>query len=137
MLPNINPSTGVRYGIVSLDSLAEWAGDEFLVYGTNESFIAALDEARGGGDWLSEAVFEEEYEEDEDVYSLELAKDGLKLQLSYLGGAPLVWVLESAHTTRARLCSPCVPNGGDLDSLDEGGFVCYTLPPEWFREEEE
>jgi hypothetical protein len=38
-----------------------------------------------------------------------------KLMLSYLGGAPLLWVLEGPVTISSVLCSPCVPGAVDLD----------------------
>lgn len=127
-MSNVNPETGIRYGVVSLNSLAEWVFDEFFQSGVNLSYQAALDE------WISEGNDPDsedfEYESDEDTYELETS-DGLKLGLSTLGGAYNVWVLESPHTVRCGLCSPCCPNAGNLDSYGE--FVAYTLPPEWFR----
>jgi len=119
MIPNINPETGIRYGVVSLNSLQDWVWEEFEYKG--ELLTEVDDEAE---DWPEEPAYELEVED-------------MKLQLGWLGGAPLVWVLKSPHTTRARECSPCVPNAGDLDSLDEGGFECYTLPEDWFYKEEQ
>jgi hypothetical protein len=125
---------------VSLNSLADWVYDEFFYHGTNETEAAARDEymSQFEGDEIDTDKIEEEfydsYEGWEEEYSLE--KDGMKLQLGYLGGAALVWVLESPHTTYSRPCSPCVPNAGDLDSLSDTGIECYTLPPEWFATEE-
>ena len=138
MLPNINPQTGIRYGVVALHSLAEWVYDEFFYHGRNITQEAIEQEAIATGDldpedeqavqdfWDGYAVEEEEFE---------LERDGLKLLLSYLGGAPLVWVCESPVTTHARPCSPCVPGAGNLDSLDPDGVECYTLPSEWFNTE--
>jgi hypothetical protein len=142
---NTNPSTGVRYGTVYLQSLAGWAFEEFLYHGTNLSYEAARKDFEqefraayeGEPDDLDDALdealdgFNEDYTGEEETYRLE--KDGLELELSYLGGAPMVWVLKSPHTARVRLCSPCVPNAGDLGSPDEGGVEAYTLPPEWFE----
>ena len=71
-----------------------------------------------------------EYSAEEECYEAEV--DGMKLGLSWLGGAPFVWVYESPHTTHARECSPCVPHAGDLDSKDPGGFECYDLPVDWY-----
>lgn len=67
--------------------------------------------------------------DDEPVHEFEI--DGVKGQTAWLGGALLVWVFESPHLTKAWLCSACVPNCGDLDSLDEDGEECYDVPPEW------
>ena len=133
-MPNMNPETGIPYGVIALNSLADWVFDEFFDKGTDETYAAALAEWEAEhpdddppddfGEWIDEAE-----------YSLE-TPEGLKLGLSYLGGAPLVWVFESPHTTVTRACSPCVPGAGDLDSPGDG-VRCYTLPLEWFADARE
>ena len=136
-MPNYHPETGIAFGVASLNGLQDWVFDEFFYQGTNVSYEAAVDDWRaetGGGpdedppqDWC------DSYEGDEECYELEY-KDGMKLGLSYLGGAPLVWVFESDYVVNAPACSPCVPGAGDLDSrgASSGGSVrCYGLPPEW------
>lgn len=55
--------------------------------------------------------------------------------LSYLGGAPMIWAMKTPFLTKARLCSPCVPNAGDLDSPDPDGYECYAVEPDWFEGE--
>ena len=57
--------------------------------------------------------------------------EGVKYEISWLGGAPLLFVLESPVISKARLCSPCVPNAGDLNSLDDVGYECYGIPEYW------
>jgi hypothetical protein len=61
--------------------------------------------------------------------------EGVRYAISHLGGAPLLWVFESPIISTARLCSPCVPNAGDLDSLDDDGYECYGIPSTWRRAE--
>jgi hypothetical protein len=69
--------------------------------------------------------------------------DGVKYRISWLGGAPLLWVFEGPLGVANRLCSPCVPGAADLD----GGFTlademaagedysrmheCYCVPRSW------
>ena len=143
MTANINPDTGIRYGVASLNSLAEWVWDEFFTNGTNLTAQQAeadfkrdfaLENDREPSD-DEEQEFWDGYEADEECYELEA--DGMRLELSYLGGAAIVFVLESPHIGQARECSPCVPNAGDLDNRERGGFDCYSLPAEWFRSVEE
>lgn len=137
MVPNQNPETGIRYGVASLDSLAEWVWEEFALQGRNLTSEAAWEEFK------SELGREPTEEEDRDFWDgymgeeeeYELEADGMKLGLGYLGGAPLVWVFESPHIARVRECSPCIPGGGDLDSPDPGGFDAYTLPPAWWEKD--
>ena len=81
---------------------------------------------------IEEPIIEGEYE-------------GVKYHISWLGGAPLLWVFEGPVGYCNSLCSPCVPNAGDLDSgfelwddLEEGdwdgkGFECYVVPRDWLR----
>jgi len=108
---NINPDTGVRYGVVSLNNLCDWVFEEFIHHGVNESEKEAVRE------YLKENPDDPDlndfyYESEEDTLTLETTvKDSsgnecrLNLMLTYLGGAPLVWVLDSPCTALARLCS--------------------------------
>jgi hypothetical protein len=136
MAPNTNPETGIRYGVVSLHSLEDWVWDEFFQSGTNLTYQACLEEWRSENPDADEDEFNDSYEGEEECYEL-VTSEGLKLGLSYLGGAGLVWVYESPHKTTARLCSPCCPNAGDLDNRTPGGVECYTLPEDWFRSNED
>lgn len=67
--------------------------------------------------------------------------DGVNYQITWLGGAPLVWSLDGPVGYALQLCSPCVPNAADLDAglaedPDEG-YICHTIPANWFDDEEE
>lgn len=80
-------------------------------------------------------LWEEMYDTDgADEYSYEYTTPAgpVKLRLGHLGGAPLLWVIESPYFTRASWCSPCVPGAGDLDNpkslTAEGGVRCHCLP---------
>lgn len=88
-----------------------------------------------------ERRFEEEVE---DLYieepSIVGEVEGISYQIGWLGGAPLLWVLTGPVGRCAKLCSPCVPNAGDLDSgftTDEvnEGYECYVVPQDWMPEE--
>lgn len=47
----------------------------------------------------------------------------------------VIQVVRSKWIVRdARWCSPCYPGQADLDSTD-GGVVAYTLPKDWFDDE--
>jgi len=132
MIPNINPETNIPYGVASLNSLKDWVYDEFFTYGVNTSYAAALDEWKKTNPDCDEQEFADDYEGEEECYSLET--DGMSLELSYLGGAAMVFVLKSSSTTLCSQCSPCVPNAGDLNSQHELGIRAYTLPGDWFED---
>lgn len=160
-MSNINPDTGVRYGVVALQSLDPDLADR-LMYGpqaSNLSYDQAYEEARdkaetsaaeraaelgfvhGSRDWddyvedqvdLALDEFSDTYQSSEDVYAGVL--NGITYRISWLGGAPFLWALQSPEIVGVRsLCSPCIPNAGDLDSgLDPQGYPCYGLPADWY-----
>lgn len=82
-----------------------------------------------------------------DEPKIEGTYDGVKYGISWLGGAPLLWVYEGPIGYANRLCSPCVPNAADLD----GGWnefettdtdtdtayehQCYVVPRDWLAME--
>jgi len=67
--------------------------------------------------------------------------EGVEYQITWLGGAPLLWVLKGPQGWANQLCSPCVPNAANLDDgytltteprhQDEGDFLCYCTPRDW------
>ncbi len=61
--------------------------------------------------------------------------EGVRYEISWLGGAPLLWVFESPVISKAKLCSPCCPNAGDLNSLDDDGYECYGIPADWYAKD--
>lgn len=61
-------------------------------------------------------------------------------QVSSLGGAPLIWVLNSPYVTPCRECSPCIPNAGNLDDMAVLGAhncVAYCMHPGEIEAEED
>lgn len=87
-------------------------------YSCREDFIDTEMDRRSQHIEIDEPIHEGEYE-------------GVKFRTTWLGGALMVWIFQSPYLTRARLCSPCVPNCGDLDNLDPDGEECYDVPPDW------
>lgn len=139
---NVNPDTGVRYGIISAQSLHDEIIDDIYREGVDVHWEQARKELEQrirndcDDDEIVDEIVDEACEamsdkwyDDEPVY--EFVIDGVKGRTTWLGGALLVWVFESPFVTKANLCSPCVPNCGDLDSLDENGQECYDVPPDW------
>jgi hypothetical protein len=100
-------------------------------YPDRESFIDGEFEKRAQDIQIDEPVIEGEHE-------------GVKYRISWLGGAPLLWVFEGPIGYAERLCSPCVPNAADLDGgfePDTGdehgtGYLCYIVPRDWLSEVE-
>lgn len=150
MMTNCNPESGVRYGTIYMNHLDPDTADWLWTGGTNVSEEEALKEARDEIECavqreINEGQLDAWQRESEVEYRMQSVSDnmqidepyiegeceGVKYGISHLGGAGLLWVYWSPHTTRARPCSPCVPNAGDLESLDPEGYECYDVPPDW------
>ena len=153
-MTNLNPKTGIRYGCVYLNSLdpytASWLWDDAENLSEAEAYaelkneiraqVEAENEDEGFGKW-DESEVEDEVERRLELESeciqveeptLAGTCEGVRYEISWLGGAPLLWVLESPVISKARLCSPCCPNAGDLNSLDDDGYECYGIPADWY-----
>ena len=91
-------------------------------------------------------AYMEQWECDEPTYRLE--DGGFIYEMSYLGGAEIIFVLDAPIVTFAHRCSPCVPNAGDLgtpSSFEEymtgresywsptSGVCCFAIDTEWFE----
>lgn len=153
-MTNTNPETGIRYGTIYLNHLDGDTADWLFTEGTNVSEEEAYKDAEieiraevaaeiesGEFDdenndlenevnwrmqnWSDNCQIDEPYIEGE--------SEGVKYGISWLGGAPLLWVYKSPHITKHGLCSPCVPNAGDLES--EGDYECYDVPTGWKEKE--
>lgn len=82
-----------------------------------------------------QALHEEDYFVTDDCgeHEYEYEDEGFKYRLARLGGAPLVWVIESPYVTYCRSCSPCIPNAGDLDNCvpeNEANSIAYCVDPD-------
>lgn len=148
MTVNINPTTGIRYGVIALNDLDQDVVTD-LLYGvgvTDVSSAEAAVEARKDAtrraqyegipederqDWIDEKVEREmEYLEiGEPVFEGDL--DGVKYRTFWLGGSHHLFILESPVIGTFRLCSPCVPNAADLSNPDPNGYEGYDVPADW------
>ena len=149
---NTHPITGIRYTVYSMRNLKSWIYEE-LFYGsqaTDLSYEEAYEEelslaikraryeAEVNGKEFDEAGFTEDWECPEleiDEPNIAGTYDGVRYEISWLGGAPLLWVLESPHTGQFVLCTPCCPQSCDGDSPIAGGFTGYAVPEEWLSKE--
>ena len=106
-MTNINPKTGIRYG---------------TIYGRLSPLL--LTDIFEHGKIINE-------NKDCPDYSYR-DSEGNEFMVSYLGSAPLIWCLKTDKIVKARLCSPCVPNAGNLSELDdEYGEKCYGVPDKY------
>lgn len=139
---NIDPKTGIRYGVISggsflIDDLAPNYGNPTCpkcggeVVETCESTMTDDPSARGTDyacenchdTWRSDECF------GDDPLSWGYTGEGYEIT-SCLDSDYMV--LRSPYYTLAAFCSPCVPGAGNLDSPCADGVQCYALGPEWF-----
>lgn len=158
--PNIHPITNVRYGVLCLRGIdSDVSSDLMFQNGIDTNYIEAMisrinstdiefnSDANDNEntyqywdriqkelealdyDWYD---FHEEYQDfTGDVYACQM--DGVTCIVN--NNDNVLMVLESPVIVNAALCSPCYPNAGDLDNLDEDGYETYFVPDSWFIEE--
>ena len=151
-MTNTNPETGIRYGCIYLNSLdpdtASWLWDDAENLSEAEAYAELKSE-------IEAQVMEECPDLDESEIEIEVEKlldcaaqdieideptlagtcEGVRYEISWLGGAPLLWVFESPVISKTKLCSPCCPNAGDLNNLDDDGYECYGIPADWYAKD--
>ena len=166
MQTNIHPTTGVRYAIYHInndlhpdiwDMIYAYGGEDLnMLEARGEALRKAEDALRdlGFSKWAVERCldtlhedFNEHYENDEPIYEGKSA--GVKWRVTWLGGAPHLWVFESPFFAVGHECSPCVPgalDGGsqvgifhDLATAEanaraNGLVVGYSVLPSWLRD---
>jgi len=137
MKPNVSPNTGVRYGIIAERSLNSDVYLDIMSQGVDvyyheyemdirKQIMIDDDIPDDEKEWAIEKELEAYYH-DEPVYEFDI--DGVSGRTTWLGGALLIWVFKSPVIRKHALCSPCVPNCGDLDS--DGDYECYDVPDDW------
>lgn len=149
MIPNFDKVTGIHYGVVNANKLNPEKLEEIIQRGKTGRDVEneeTLDEVRGLlEDLLSpnrledamacieELLGEEDINNDGATYSFE-GIDGVSGH--YDTNNNIVMIYKSDYFTMCRLCSPCYPNAGDLDSFDTLGFDTYSPPLDWWDAED-
>lgn len=108
-LPNRDPDTGIRYGVISANAVDYW--------------------------WeAAESQYECECEPDRDCMcdpvSHDVDEEGVKASC---GESNDIFVFISPFFTRAAFCSPCAPGACYLTDPCEDGERAYCLGHEWFE----
>jgi len=154
---NYNPETGISFGVIAISSIdGDIAADLWdLAYAAeydrffSEHQNAEIRRLDGNPDdidpelrdeWLAEhgrsgwqddlPDFIVDEPEGEFVYM------GVTVRVSSLGGATIVFVVESPVIGYYPACSPCIPGAGNLDDEpgdenDQGVEHCYDIPADW------
>lgn len=72
------------------------------------------------------------YSDEPNMWNLQEDLDAGELIAESSGDSPDVWCIKSPFYTLTRLCSPCAPGAGDLNSPMEDGCKTYCFPHDFF-----
>ncbi len=147
---NINMETGIRYGIISQNSVLQaWADSSEPDYGQATcpkcgsdaiacDAITAQDNeeyesGRGCADWQCDScqyVFDACEAFGDEAQSYNYSGNGYELHSCFDNCE--IFVTASPFYTLAPYCSPCAPGAGNLDSANDDGVKTYCLGHDWF-----
>ena len=134
---NIDKSTGIRYGVISLNSLDSWVYEDLVPEYGCPTCPCCGDEVRDGTshdyycDECEQGYNTEECFSDSPLYHI-LKDNNYEAHTDYDGIN--LFVLESKYYTLVKYCSPCVPGAGDLNSPCIDGVKAYCLGHEQFED---
>lgn len=155
-LTNLDPTTGIRYGVIHSNKLMGEAFSDIESNGTDLDFedhkeelkiqlsdaikgvLESLGHARANdSDDLADGIVDslewDGYESPGDCTRYEYESDGYHLQTCSDGD---IFVLKSPYKVKAAHCSPCAPGACSIDSPCDDGAWAYCLGAEWFEEGE-
>ena len=138
-MSNIDHATGIRYGIIPLSALGEWAMEEFESdYGEPHcpdcgDECVASDEKdyrcpEGHGTFWSDDVYPDS------PVGWNLESNGY---VGWIDDSNDVWLVKSPFKTQAGFCSPCAPGAVYLKDAIDGGAWGYCFGPDWFDDDQE
>lgn len=143
---NFDPENGIHFGVISMNSLCEFAWEDFEAdYGPatcGHCGNEAVDfDREKHGDWQNkrgcadyacehyERVFDSQdaFGDDPCGHTLD---DG-EYQ-AFIDEYNDVMIIKSPYYTHAQFCSPCAPGAGHLAHPVEGGPKTYCFGHDWF-----
>lgn len=153
---NVDPSTGIRYGLIAINSCNQFIWDTLEAdYGEPtcpdcgsevEDYNASIADNEiapytypkyGCADYMCsdcQKVFDtaEVWPEEPNGYFFD--DDGYSLVSGF--DSTELFVLKSRYYTHAQFCSPCAPGAGNLNHYIEDGPKTYCLDSTWFDDDE-
>lgn len=136
-MANIDPNTGIRYGVIPGNELPGWALEEFTPdYGEPSCPSCGSECGDGryfddrpiclncGGELSPDNVYPDS------PYSWILDKDGYQAQQHEDND---IFVFRSPYYTRASFCSPCAPGACYLTNPCSDGEKAYCFNHDWFE----
>ena len=116
MNPNVDPNTGIHYGVIPVTEFnPEIFYEECVPVYRCETCEHYDSES------LCENIVCENYDN-------VVMADGMELRLDERND---VWVFKSNYTTLCAPCSPCAPNAGYITDQVDNGLETYAPNPDW------
>lgn len=113
-IANVNTETGIHFGVINGNSASELNSEWFDLF--NPVYFDVNGERITDFENVDDDLETEHYE-----------CDTADFKASYDCNTNVIMIVFSKKTVHCRYCSPCYPNAGDLDSLDENGIETYTF----------
>ena len=137
-LVNIDHKTGIRYGVISQNSVLQaWCDSSEPVYPNTCPYCGNEPiNNRPIYNYKKCPTCKHTIDPDQDFDYQEpstfvVNEKGLKAESCMDND---IIVLKSDYYTLCRYCSPCVPGAGDIDSQDSKGIKAYCFGPDWYDE---
>lgn len=144
---NIDTDTGIRYGVISSNSLASHAWNEITSDGTDLDYDDAIDNLKSelsaaiksvltdyscsfDSEGIAESIIDDldlNIESTGNCTRYQYSQNGLTFNVCSDGD---IFVTESPFYALCSFCSPCAPGAGHLAT--EGSIRTYCLGPDWF-----
>ncbi len=148
---NVDRATGIRYGVINLNALNEWAIEDFEAdYGEphcghcGNPAVEYDDEKHGEYEQAAHECSDHACEDCERSFGSESAYgdepcgwglDDGETSATMGQGDNDIFVLKSPYYTHAQFCSPCAPGAGHLENPCPTGPRTYCFGHEWFEGE--
>jgi len=157
---NIDRANGIRYGVIPMNALSEWAHESFEADYGEPSCPKCGNEAEDDLDTITDREGLEEHDFEplrergctadyycvscrvyipsddafgEEPCGWDCTEDGYTAHQSHDDSD--VFITKSPYYTRAAFCSPCAPGACHLESPHDDGEKTYCFGPDWFDKE--
>jgi hypothetical protein len=147
---NRDTETGIRYGMISQNSLSSFALGDIYTHGDDLGWEDIKQQAKADltraiaevvrnygkiGDpnaWANDIVENDvDFDGFDEGGPYRYEFEGYVVQTTDSGD---MWVFKSPYYTHAQFCSPCVPGAGNLDCPCPDGPKTYCLASDWFED---
>lgn len=129
-IANIDPATGIRYGIIHAGRVEQWIMESQAVYW--DMTCASCGETVEDDECECPSCHASMRDDLDCAEPVAFVVDDGEYLAEQGGDDCEIMVLKSPFCTYAKFCSPCYPGAGDLDSPDPDGIMAFCFGSDWF-----